>query len=180
MIDSHTHVHDGKFDIDREEMIQQSFDDGMEVIITIGTNEKTSAQAIDLASSYEKIYATIGLHPLHLFEASNCEPEEQFQEDFDYDKYLALAKNDNVIAIGEVGLDYHHFGDGDNVEEIKKEQRRVFKEFIKICNEVDKPIVVHCWDGYDELLEILAETPPLNLPLRRGRGQAWSNSQLYR
>ncbi|XLQ20680.1 MAG: TatD family hydrolase [Candidatus Moraniibacteriota bacterium] len=190
IIDSHAHVHDKKFDEDREAVIQRSFDDGVEKIITVGTNEKTSFEAIELAQKYENIYATIGLHPLHLFEASNCDPEEQFVEDFDYDKYLQLAKNENVVAIGEVGLDYHHFGEGDDVETIKKEQRRVFIEFINICKEVKKPIVVHCWDGYGELLEILAQNPLCSSdisPSRKGRGYgvihsyigSWKNAEKF-
>ncbi|MEA3323453.1 MAG: TatD family hydrolase [Patescibacteria group bacterium] len=188
LIDSHAHVHDGKFDEDRDAVIKRSIDGGLESIVTVGTNKKTSLEAIELADKYENIYATIGLHPLHLFEASNCEPEEQFVENFDYDKYLELAKDENVVAIGEVGLDYHHFGNGDNVEKIKREQRRVFIEFIKICNEVKKPIVVHCWDGYNELLEILEKHPlTLNLSLT-GRGRkgvihsyigSWKSAQKF-
>jgi len=159
MIDSHAHVHDEKFDVDRENVIKRFFDSGGEAIITVGTNEQTSKQAIELAKKYENIYATIGLHPLHLFECGACDEEEQKVEVFDYQKYLELAKNDSVVAIGEVGLDYHHFGEGDDTEKFKSEQKRVLIEFIKICNEVNKPIVIHCWDGYDELLEVLAQNP---------------------
>lgn len=188
LIDSHAHVHDGKFNEDRDEVIKRSIESGVEKTITVGTNEKTSLEAIELAREHESIYATVGLHPLHLFEASNCEPEEQFVEDFDYDKYLELAKDENVVAIGEVGLDYHHFSDGDDVEGIKKEQRRVFIEFIKICNEVQKPIVVHCWDGYPELLEILAENTITLSPSPTERGNkgvihsyigSWKNAQKF-
>ncbi len=188
LIDSHAHVHDEKFDEDREAVIRRSIDDGVEKTITVGTNEKTSLEAIELARKYKSIYATIGLHPLHLFATSNCELEEQFVEDFDYDKYLELAKDENVVAIGEVGLDYHHFGDGDDVEKIKKEQRRVFIEFIKICNEVNKPIVIHCWDGYEDLLEILGQNVLTLNPSPKGRGRSgvihsyigsWKNAQKF-
>ncbi len=179
LIDSHTHVHDEKFNKDRDAVIKRSIEDGVKKIITVGTNEKTSLQAIELAQEYKNIYATIGLHPLHLFKASNCDPEEQFVEKFDYNKYLALAKNENVVAIGEVGLDYHHFGENDNVEEIKKEQRRVFVEFIKICNEVKKPIVVHCWDGYDELLEILEKKPVDVCGVIHSYIGSWKNAQKF-
>jgi len=188
LIDSHAHIHDEKFDDDRDEVIRRSFDGGMDAIITVGTNEQTSLEAIELAGKYENIYATIGLHPLHLFEASDCDPEEQSVEDFDYDKYLELAKNENVVAIGEVGLDYHHFSPEDDVEEIKKEQRRVLVEFIKICNEVQKPIVVHCWDGYDELLEIFEQNALTLNPSPIGRERkgvihsyigSWKNAQKF-
>jgi TatD DNase family protein len=179
MIDSHAHVHDEKFDNDREEMIGQFLSEGLEAVITVGTNEETSQQAIKLAQKHENIHATIGLHPLHLSECSNCEEEDKLVEAFDYRKYLEFAKNKNVVAIGEVGLDHHHFSDGDDTEKIKKEQKRVLIEFIKICNEVEKPIVIHCWDGYSELLEILDN----NIIEKRGVIHSyigsWKNAQKF-
>ena len=159
MIDSHAHVHDKKFDNDRDQVIQRATDEEMSHIITIGTNQETSREAVVLAEEYDMVYATVGMHPLHLFEASDCEPEEQFVEEFDHDTYLELAKHEKVVAIGEVGLDYHHFCESDDVDAIKKKQVEVFKKFIDICNAVSKPIVVHCWDGYLELLEILTTYP---------------------
>jgi TatD DNase family protein len=68
---------------------------------------------------------------------------------------LEFAKDKNVVAIGEVGLDYHHFEDDDNVEAIKKLQKEVLGEFVKIAHQVDKPLAIHCWDGYDDLLDLL-------------------------
>ncbi len=188
LIDSHAHVHDSKFDKDRDKVIQRSIDNGVEKIITVGTNEKTSLQAIELAEKYDNIFATIGLHPLHLFECSECGEEEQIFEEFDYEKYLQLANNDNVVAIGEVGLDYHHFSANDDVGEIKEKQKEVLIEFIKICNEVQKPIVIHCWDGYGELLEILEQNTLTLNPSPTGRGRkgvihsyigSWKNAQKF-
>lgn len=188
MIDSHAHIHDEKFDEDRDEVIQRSFDNGVEQVITIGTSEKTSYDAIALAQQYKNIYATVGLHPLHLFEASDCEPEEQFVEKFDYDRYLELAKDENVVAIGEVGLDYHHFGEGDDIEQIKDLQKQVLINFIKIAHEVNKPLVIHCWDGYDDLFEILEKNTLTINPSPTGRGRkgvihsfigSWKNAQKF-
>jgi TatD DNase family protein len=152
MIDSHAHIHDEKFDADRDEAIRRAFDDGIESIITIGTNEQTTKQAIEVANKYEQVYATVALHPLHLFDAYG---DKSMVEEFDYNKYLEFAKDENVVAIGEVGLDYHHFEDDDNVEAIKKLQKEVLGEFVKIAHQVDKPLVIHCWDGYDDLLDLL-------------------------
>ncbi|MEN8252377.1 MAG: TatD family hydrolase [Patescibacteria group bacterium] len=179
LIDSHAHVHDEKFDKDRDKVIKRCFEGKIEAIITVGSNEITSMQAIELAEKYENIYATVGSHPLHLFEVKNDDTEEQIVEKFNYKKYLEFAKNDCVVAIGEVGLDYHHFGEGDNVEEIKAEQQRVLKEFIKICNEVEKPIVIHCWDGYDDLLEILEKNPVNKKGVIHSYIGSWKNAQKF-
>jgi TatD DNase family protein len=70
-----------------------------------------------------------------------------------------LAKDEKVVAIGEVGLDYHHFEEGDDVEKLKKIQKETFIKFIELANDVEKPIMLHCWDGYVDLLEILKEHP---------------------
>lgn len=179
IIDSHAHVHDARFDGDRDEVIQRAVDDGAEAIITIGSNSKTSAEAVALAEKHKDIHATVGLHPIHLFEAHNCDPEDQGVEEFDYGHYLKLAQHERVVAIGEVGLDYHHFGPDSDVEAIKAKQREVFIKFIEICNAVDKPIVVHCWDGYPELVEILTEHPVKRKGVIHSYIGSWKNAEKF-
>lgn len=156
MIDSHAHLHDQRFDNDRDSVVVRAKENGTTFIVTVGTNVETSRQAISCAETYDMVYATVGMHPLHSFEAYACDPEDQHVEDFDYDVYKKLAQHHKVVAIGEVGLDYHHFGPHYDVEKIKNKQREIFTRFIDLCNDVHKPIVVHCWDGYDDLVEILA------------------------
>jgi TatD DNase family protein len=80
-------------------------------------------------------------------------------ESFDYEKYKILAQSPKVVAIGEIGLDYHHFEEGDDVEELKAKQKEVFIESIKLANDVQKPVMIHCWDAYEDLLEILQKYP---------------------
>lgn len=114
------------------------------------------------------VYAAIGIHPVHLKKGSftHHDPEELTEEEipttgeiFDYEKYLELARDEKVVAIGEIGLDYHHFEESDDVEELKKLQKETLVEFIKLANDVQKPVMLHCWDGYDDLLEILQAHP---------------------
>ncbi len=103
------------------------------------------------------VYAAIGLHPIQLrkrsFEHRDDENDWELPateiktigEGFDYDAYLELACDPHVVAIGEVGLDYHHFEEGDDVEAMKEEQKRVLREFVRLANEVGKPMMIHCW-----------------------------------
>jgi TatD DNase family protein len=109
------------------------------------------------------VYAAVGLHPIHLVKRKvNPDDSELSENDFettgevfDYKKYLELAKNPKVVAIGEMGLDYHHFEPGDNIEDLKKKQEETFLQGIKLANESRKPVIIHCWDAYNELHEIL-------------------------
>ena len=135
------------------------------------------------------IYAAIGIHPVHLKKGSftHQDPWEIDEEEsassagtkiptvgetFDYAKYLDLAKDEKVVAIGEVGLDYHHFEENDDIEFLKNLQKETLVKFIQLANEVQKPVMIHCWgvksskeldhartDAYDDLLEILEKHP---------------------
>lgn len=124
-----------------------------------------------MAEKYQEgIYAAVGIHPIQLktgkyvyHDTDELDTVEISTrgEDFNCQKYLELAKISKVVAIGEVGLDYHHFEEGDNTDEIKKKQKDVLVEMIKLANETGKPMIIHCWDAYDELLEILKNNPVL-------------------
>ena len=143
-----------------------------------------------LASKFSVgIYAAIGIHPVHLKKGSftHQDPWEIDEEEsassagtkiptvgetFDYAKYLDLAQDEKVVAIGEVGLDYHHFEENDDIEFLKNLQKETLVKFIQLANEVQKPVMIHCWgvksskeldhartDAYDDLLEILEKHP---------------------
>ncbi len=166
--DTHAHVNFNAFKDDGEDVLRRCLEDGVSVL-NVGSQYSTSKRAMEYAYKFESgIYAAVGIHPVHLKRGSftHHDPSELEEmeiktigEDFDYKKYLELAKDNKVLAIGEVGLDYHHFEEGDNVGELIKKQKETLIEFIKLANEVGKPVLLHCWDGYDDLLEILSENP---------------------
>jgi TatD DNase family protein len=123
---------------------------------------------VEMAEEYPKgIYAAVGLHPIHLVKCKVNPDDSELNENdfettgevFDFEKYLELAKNPKVVAIGEMGLDYHHFEPEDDIEELKEKQKETFLQGIKLANEVKKPIMVHCWDAYDDLYEVLQNNP---------------------
>ncbi len=168
LIDTHAHVNFNAFKDDADEVVKNSLSEGI-WMINVGSQFSTSRRAVEMAEKYQEgIYAAVGIHPIQLktgkyvyHDADELDTVEISTkgEDFDYQKYLELAKNKKVVAIGEVGLDYHHFEEGDNIDEIKKKQKKVFNETIKIANEAGKPMIIHCWGAYDDLLEILKNNP---------------------
>jgi len=168
LIDTHAHVNFNAFKSDGEKVLRRCLDDGMNVV-NIGSQYSTSRCAVEYAHKFEKnIFAAVGIHPVHLkkgniaYHVADALTEQEIPtivEEFDYQKYLELAKDEKVVAIGEVGLDYHHFEPEDNVEALKKLQKEILIEFIKLANVVGKPVMLHCWDGYDDLLDILTNFP---------------------
>ena len=167
LFDTHAHLNFATYRDDVEEVTKRTLEGGV-FMVNIGSQYTTSKRAVEMAQNYkEGVWAAVGLHPIHLvkrkFNPDDSElSENEFQttgEVFDHEKYLELAKNSKVVAIGEVGLDYHHFEEGDDILELKKKQQEVFTEGIKLANDVNKPIIVHCWDAYSDLLEILKNNP---------------------
>lgn len=168
LIDSHAHVNFAAFKDDADEVIKKALDNKV-FMINVGSQYSTSARAVEYAHKYETgVWAAVGIHPIQLRRKSLSYQDdgellpqeiETSGEDFDYQKYLELAKDPKVVAIGEVGLDYHHFEEGDNEEELKARQKEVFSASIDLANKVQKPLIVHCWDAYEDLYEILSKNP---------------------
>ncbi len=165
IIDSHAHVNFNAFKDDGDEVLKKCLNNNVWVV-NVGAEIKTSTRAVEYANRYkEGVYAIVGLYPLHIKindrDLLDIVDNEDFdyQEEFNYQNYLDLARDKKVVAIGEIGLDYHYFKEGDNIELIKKRQSEILIEFIRLANEVDKPLAIHCRDAYKDLLEILKEHP---------------------
>lgn len=168
LIDTHAHLNFNAFKDDAGEVIRKSLEKGI-YMINVGSQYSTSVRALEYAKKYKTgVWAAVGIHPIQLkkqnfvYKDDNELPVEEIQikgEEFDYQKYLALAKNEEVVAIGEVGLDYHHFDPEDNINELKKKQKDILIQFIKLANDLGKPIIIHCWDAYDDLYIILTNNP---------------------
>lgn len=168
LIDTHAHLNFSAYKNDADEVIKKTLAEGV-FMINIGSQYLTSMRAVEYAKKYETgVWAAVGIHPLHLqaqkFSYHDPDEIEEVEietagEVFEKEKYLELAKNPKVVAIGEVGLDYHHFNDGDEIEDLKSKQKEIFLEFIKLANVVEKPIMIHCWDAYDDLYEMLKKNP---------------------
>lgn len=138
-IDSHAHLEDKKFSRDLERALDRASEAGVERVITVGDSLDTSRKAVALSNRYEKLYASVGIHPHHIRRAV----------DKDYDEVAVLAKNPRVVAIGEVGLDFHY-----NLTEPELQKKGLERQ-IGLARECDLPMIVHCRDAFDDLFKIL-------------------------
>jgi TatD DNase family protein len=155
--DAHTHTNFVAYNDDREATIVRAKDAGVAMNV-VGTQKDTSAAAVALAEKYDNVYATIGLHPVHTSKSYHDVKElgeggKEFTsrgEVFDTVTYEALGKNPRVIAVGECGLDYYR------AEESTKEvQKNAFIQQIELANNLNKPLMLHIRNAYEDALGIL-------------------------
>ena len=147
LIDTHCHLNNDDLINDFEEIIKESKLNGVSKFIVIGWDKESSFKAVELAHKNENVFATIGFHPSDIFGVS----EEDFKETMD------LLKDDKVVALGEIGLDYYWEKDLDK----RNLQKEWFKKQIKIANSYGKPICIHNREAFEDTLKILKETKPL-------------------
>lgn len=156
LFDSHAHYNDEKFENELE-IIEEIYNSGVTKLITAGYSLETTKKAIEIAHNYEFIYATAGISPNDIDDLK----EEHFEE------IKSMAKDEKVVAIGEIGLDYYWN------KENKEAQKDAFIKQIKIANEMNLPIVIHTREAVQDTLEILKQNKtrgvfhccPLNIEL---------------
>jgi TatD DNase family protein len=143
LIDSHCHLDDAKFDEDRDQVIERALAAGVETMMAIGTGDGPAdlETAVRLADRHAFIYATIGVHP---HDASKATAET-------FATLRDLAAHPKVLAIGEIGLDYHYDFSPREV------QRSVFEQQLEIAAESRKPIVIHTREAWADTLSILRQ-----------------------
>ena len=140
MIDTHAHLNDSKYDAaELPELIARANDAGIDRIVVCGYDIQSSRDAVDLAAKYENIYATVGVHP-HDSKSYNDETAREI---------LELSQNSKVIAIGEIGLDFHYDFSP------RPQQFAAFEAQIELASRVGLPIVVHSRESNPESLQVL-------------------------
>jgi len=147
LVDSHAHLDLPEFDDDRSEVIKRAKEGGIDCILTIGINPESCSKAIELAESYDFIYASIGVHP---HDAKNINENT-------YAFLKSLANNKKVLALGEIGLDFYR-----NLSP-KGIQIKRFREQINLASELKLPVIIHNRDAHKETLEVLREEGARNL-----------------
>lgn len=130
IIDTHCHLNFEDFNEDIDSIFERAINQQVEKIIVIGTDHKSNLKAIQLAETYRNMYATVGIHPGSIAEAS------------DFPLIIQWLTHPKVVAIGECGLDF--FWTKDN----KLEQINLFKKHIELAVKFKKPLVIHTRDSF--------------------------------
>ena len=139
LFDTHAHLDDARFDEDREQVIRKLRAQGVELVVNVGADMKGCENSVRLAEQYDFIYAAVGLHPY----------DAQDMTEADLGLIQQLAGHKKVVAIGEIGLDYHY-------DEADKEKQKLwFYRQIKLAEELNLPYIVHDRDAHADCLDII-------------------------
>ena len=148
LIDTHAHLDYTDYDPDRAEVIARAAAAGVTEIISIGTRIDSSTRAVELAENFPNIWATVGIHP--------CDVDNAPDDAIDY--LRKLAQSARVVAVGEIGLDYHHLPENPaEIEANKKLQVLLFRQQLELTAELGLNAVIHQRDSWDDTLAILRE-----------------------
>ena len=144
IFDSHSHYDSSQFDGIRYTLLDEMFENGLAGIIHASTDYESAVFGIETAKRYERFYTSIGFHPEGASRTT----------DADLKSIYPLVKENKVVAVGEIGLDYHYEGyDRDR-------QIYLFKEQIKLALDNDLPVIVHSREATLDTMEILSEFKP--------------------
>jgi TatD DNase family protein len=139
LVDTHAHLDSSRFDDDRDAVLDRAWEADVAAIVTVGTDLETSRAAVALAEADERIFANVGFHP-HDAKRADAAGLAELKD---------LAQHPQVVAIGEIGLDYYRDLSPRDV------QRRVFSQQLQIASEMGKPVIVHDRQAHTDTLEIL-------------------------
>ncbi len=143
--DTHAHYDSGAFNDDRATLLASMPQNGVELIVNPGCDLISSKKAIELAESFDFVYAAVGWHPEDIDKLS----DEAFEE------LKELAEHPKCVAIGEIGLDYYR--DASH----KEEQKELFCRQIELAIKLEKPVIIHDREAHGDCMEIVRRYPVL-------------------
>lgn len=144
IFDTHAHYDDSRFDEDRDELLSSLYSKGVTNIINCGCDLKSSLTTLSLAEKYDFIYAALGVHAHEAEEATES----------DLKAIEELYKNNKVVAVGEIGLDYHYDFSP------RERQIEVFERQLILANELQLPVIVHDRESHEDTMKLLKKYRP--------------------
>ena len=141
LFDTHMHLNARQFKEDQAEVIERATDAGVTHMVVVGFDEETIPLAMELAEAYDHIYAAVGWHPV---DAIDCEAKH-------LEWLESLTKHPKVVALGEMGLDYHWD------KSPKEVQEEVFRKQIRLAKKLEMPIIIHNREATKDVIRILQE-----------------------
>ncbi len=166
LFDSHCHLQFKAFVDDRDEVLNKIKNKDL-IVNVVGTQKKTSQQAVQLAKQYDFVLASVGLHPIHLFKIPVAEEKDKFISlgeglDIEYYQNLINEYKDEIIAIGEIGLDLYHLPPNYELKQVLQKQIQAFTDQVSLAKNNHLPVIIHVRQAHQELLKVLSSLNYLN------------------
>ncbi|MDZ7723198.1 MAG: TatD family hydrolase [candidate division KSB1 bacterium] len=139
LIDTHTHLYFDQFESDLDAVVGRAQGADVIAMLVVGIDYESSLQAVSTAEKYDFIFAAVGVHP---HDAKDMTDEH-------FDAIRDLLNHPKVVAIGEIGLDYHYDYSPRDV------QRRVFRRFLDLSQESKKPVIIHTREADEDILDVI-------------------------
>lgn len=156
LIDTHCHLNFAAFDKDIDDVVRRAGEQGVEKLIVPGTDLESSRRAVEIAQKYPGVcYAAIGIHPHHA-----QDPEFIISDNVRH-QVGELASGRGVVAVGEVGLDYHNYTkskypDSEITDEIKQKQKELLLLQLELAVIHNLPVILHCREAHDEMIQTIS------------------------
>lgn len=148
IFETHAHYDDKAFDDDRDQLLKTLYDDGYAYVLNIAADLRSVDSTHELAMQYDHVYAAIGIHPSEVGELN----ENNFQH------VREVARREKVLAIGEIGLDYHYD------EPAKELQKDWFERQLMLARELGKPVIIHSREATEDTMKILKSNIARDIP----------------
>ena len=150
LIDTHAHLDDEQFTADLPAVLDRARAAGIEAVIAIATTAPSSAVCVEMAARQPGVFATVGIHPNNIMEATPTA----------WDEVLALVERPRVVGFGETGLDRHWHNTPFDVQE------DYFIRHLELARRVDRPVVIHCREAETDMLRVLRQQYDRHGPIR--------------
>lgn len=141
IFDTHAHYDDEAFDVDRDALLESMKNNGVVNIVNVGASMDGARESVSLAHKYDMMYGAVGVHPSELCGLT----------DDDLKEIVDLSYDDKVVAIGEIGLDYHY---PDTNKELQKEW---FVKQLNVAVDRQLPVIIHSRDAAEDTMNILKQ-----------------------
>ena len=140
IIETHAHYDDERFDEDRDELLTSLSSHNIGIVINSGSSMRGVRDTIALTEKYDFVYGSLGIHPNNVLE---------LEDEKNYEELKSLLLRDKIVAVGEMGLDYHWD------EPDRAVQKKHFERQLELAREIKKPVIIHSRDAAEDTLDIM-------------------------
>jgi len=139
--DTHAHYDDRRFDEDRGELLGSMCDAGVSLILNSGSSLRSSKFSLRLADQFSFVYASVGVHP----------HDSKSMTDKTISELEGLLSHPKAMAVGEIGLDFHHNFSPQDVQKVR------FREQMELARRVNKPVIIHEREALCDTLDVIRD-----------------------